>query len=408
MIAIVGAGGTGLSAAVALRELGYEDALRLFGSEPCPPYDRTTLSKNFLTQAAEAPPPALADTPADLELSLGTEVVAIEPEERALTTSAGEIVPFDKLLIATGAACRRLDIPGADLEGVHYLRELDDATALREALQPGARFVVVGGGVIGLELAASALQLGCTVTVVEAAPHIMGRVLPAELSDLVADEHRARGVTILTGNPPTAFVGLEGRIRGVAMADGSGIPADVVVVGIGIVPRAELAARAGLAIDNGILVDERFRTSKEAIFAAGDAARVFHVGRDCHIRTESWLPALEQGRLAAANMLGVETPYNEVPWMWSDQHELTIQVTGFGFDGAEILRRGDLSNRDGVGYFALRQGRLVAAGGVSVGARIARMIRPAQMLIEANAAIDATALGDLDFDLRGLLQATGG
>jgi 3-phenylpropionate/trans-cinnamate dioxygenase ferredoxin reductase subunit len=407
MIAIVGAGAAGISAAVTLRELGYEKAIRVFGAESTPPYDRTTLSKSFLCDRDhQAPvlPPLLGDRLADLDLSLGTEVNEINADAKVLTTAARESVTYDQLLLTTGAQCRRIGIEGADLTGVHYLRELADAVPLRHALAPGSRVVLVGGGVIGLEIAASARLLGCTVTVVEAAHRVMGRVVPAELSEVIASEHRARGITIRTGVPPVSLDGLSGHVTSVTLADGSAVPADSVVIGIGVVPRTELAGRAGLTVADGIVVDEEFRTSAREIFAAGDAARVFHSTRRAHLRTESWYPAQDQGRLAAAAMLGKRSRYTDAPWMWSDQHDLTIQVVGFGFEGKEIVQRGTLADRDGICFFALDNGTLTAAAGVSVGARIARTIRPARMLIERGAIVDPQALCESGRDLKTLIE----
>jgi 3-phenylpropionate/trans-cinnamate dioxygenase ferredoxin reductase component len=405
MIAIVGAGAAGISAAVALRELGYDRAIRILGAESTPPYDRTTLSKSFLVdqERAAVPPAILEDRLADLDLVLGTEVVDIDADARVLTTAARESVAYDQLLLTTGAQCRRLAIEGADLTGVHYLRDLADAVPLRHALAPGSRVVLVGGGVIGLEIAASARLLGCAVTVVEAAQRVMGRVVPAELSELIASEHRARGVTIRTGVPPVAFNGLSGQVTGVTLADGTAIPADSVVIGVGVAPRTELAERAGLAVADGIVVDEQFCTSRREIYAAGDAARVLHSTRRAHIRTESWYPAQDQGRLAAAAMLGKAPRYTEAPWMWSDQHDLTIQVTGFGFEGKHIVRRGAMTDRDGICFFALDNGTLAAAAGVSVGARIARTISPSRMLIEMGATVDPEALRESGRDLKRLV-----
>lgn len=408
MIAIVGGGISAISAAAGLRESGYEGTIRLLSGESAPPYDRTTLSKNFLTeQLRDVPVPALESSILDsVDLSLRTKVLSISSRTRTLATSEGETVEFQKLLIATGARCRVLQIPGSELPGVHYLRELDDAIALRAALQSGMRLVIVGGGVIGLELAASAVHLGCRTTVVEASGQLLGRVLPRELSTTIASHHRERGVMIKTGIPPAALVEAGGHICGVQLADETFIPADVVVVGIGVTPRTELAADAGLSVDNGIVVDQHFRTSVAEITACGDAASVFHAAERRYMRTESWQSAQDQGRLAATNMLGTATPYADVPWMWSDQHDLTIQVTGFGFAGTQVVRRGDLSDRDGVCYLGVRDDRLVAAAGASFGPRIARTISPAQQLIEARVVVGLRTLNDPEFRLRDLLRVT--
>lgn len=402
MIAIVGTGAAGISAAVALRELGYEHEIRLFGAESAAPYDRTTLSKSFLADRERTAPPPLfyGERPADLDLVLGSTVVDLDTRAKTLMSTTGEALPYDQLLLATGARCRRLEIDGADLVGIHYLRELADAIPLRAALDSGSRIVVVGGGVIGLELAASALGLGCAVTVIEAAPRVMGRVVPHELSDLIASEHRAHGVEIRTGIPPVAFTGRSGKVTGITLADDAFVPADAVVVGIGVIPNTDLPARAGIAVEDGIVVDERFCTSTLGVFAAGDAARVFHQSRRTHLRTESWYPAQDQGRLAAAGMLGHATGYTAAPWMWSEQYDLTIQAAGFGFEDDDLIRRGSLADSDGVCYFAHAGRRLVAAAGVSAGARIGRTIKLARRLIEAGAEIEPDALSDTSRDLK--------
>jgi 3-phenylpropionate/trans-cinnamate dioxygenase ferredoxin reductase subunit len=406
MIAILGSGAAAVSAAESLRELGFEEELCLFGSEPAAPYERPALSKQFLTEQQVEPPPllspgALADR--GIRLESGAEVVSIDAGNRALATARGERVGYDRLLLATGAEPRRLDLPGSRLAGIHYLRELHDARELRAALRPGRRIVIVGGGVIGLEVAASARRLGCAVTVIEVAPQLMGRIVPGELAGVIADLHRARGVTIRTGTRPVAFEGTE-RVRGVALEDGEVVGADAVVVGIGVVPRTELAARAGLAIDNGVLVDEHFRSSDPHIFAAGDVARVFHVGERRHIRVEQWRPAQNQGRRAAACMLGAPDPYRDIPWMWSDQHDFEIQMTGFGLEGAEIVRRGDVAQRGGLAFLGVRDGRLVGACGVSLGSGIAKTIRVAQLMIEQGIAVDPERLRDPELDLKALAR----
>ncbi|HWE13466.1 MAG TPA: FAD-dependent oxidoreductase [Solirubrobacteraceae bacterium] len=410
MIAIVGSGAAGVSAAEALRELGFEGELCLLGSEPATPYERPALSKQFLTDQQLEPPPLLpcnALAERGVRLELGAEVVSIDAGKHELATSRGARLGYDRLLLATGAESRRLNVPGSHLAGVHYLRELADARELRAALRPASRIVIVGGGVIGLEVAASARRLGCSVTVIEVAPQLMGRIVPSELAELIADLHRARGVSVRTGTGPVAFEGT-GWVEGVVLEDGEVLAADAVVVGIGVLPRTELAASAGLAIDNGVLVDERFRSSDPDIYAAGDVARVFHAGEQRHIRVEQWRPAQDQGRRAAASMMGAPDPYRDVPWMWSDQHDFEIQMTGFGFDGAEIVRRGDIKQRGGLAYLAVRDGRLIGACGVSFGSSIARTIRAAQLIIEQDIPIDTAQLRDPELDLRSLARKLAG
>jgi 3-phenylpropionate/trans-cinnamate dioxygenase ferredoxin reductase component len=408
-IVIVGCGAAGVSAALALRELGHTGALHIFGSEPAPPYERPALSKRFLVEPDGSHPPALGApqlADAGVSLELGCEVVAVDAEQQTVTTGDGRRFGYDRLLLATGAAPRRLGLAGAGLDGVHYLRELADARRLRSALMSGRRVAIIGGGVIGLEVAASAIRLGLEVTVVEAAPCVMGRVAPPALATLLEELHRSRGVAIRTGVRPVALEGSAGCVRGVALEDGDMVRADTVLVGVGVEPRTGLASRAGVAVDDGIVVDGRFRTTDDRVFAAGDAASVFHEGEGRHLRIEQWRPAEEQGRHAAASMLGRGEPYRDVPWMWSDQHDLHVQATGFGFAGAEVVRRGDPGERGGVAFFGVRDARLVAACGVSLGTGVARTIRAAQTLIEHRVAVDAEELADPGFDLRRAARAT--
>jgi 3-phenylpropionate/trans-cinnamate dioxygenase ferredoxin reductase subunit len=408
MIAIVGTGAAGVCAAVALRELGVEEEVCLFGSESVVPYERPVLSKASLTDPVDREPPPLEPgglAERDIRLELDSEVISIDAAARTLTLARGESVGYDRLLLATGAAPRRLAIPGSQLRGIFYFREFVDAQRLRPALRPGRRIVIVGGGVIGLEVAASARQLGCEVTVIEVAQQLMGRIVPSALADAIADLHRARGVIVRTSTRAVAFEGGGDRVRGVVLQGGEVVAADAVVVGIGVVPRTELAGGAGLAVDDGVVVDEYFRSSDERIFAAGDVARVFHAGEQHHVRVEQWQPAQKQGRHAAMSMVGAAGPYRDVPWMWSDQHDAHIQMAGFDFAHAdEVVRRGDLDDREGMSFLALRDGRLIAACGVSVGTGIARTVRAAQLLIEREAPVDSKQLGDPGLDLRRLVR----
>lgn len=405
-IAIVGGGVAGLSAAEALREEGYNGVLRVFGAERAIPYERPTLSKRFLTDRRLTEPPALRPpcALAEMEITIetGARVTAIHAQERRIVTAGGEQLPYDLLLLATGAAPRRLHIPGSALKGVHYLRELEDARALRAALLPGGCLAIVGGGMIGMEIAASATELGATVTVIEVSPQLMGRRVAPGFSRLLQDFHRARGVSIQTRAKPIRFEGCAGHVCGVTLEDGAFVPAETVVIGIGAAPRTELASRAGLMVDDGVIVDEQFRSSSDRIFAAGDAARVFHAGEERHVRVEQWQPAQDQGRHAAASMLGASEPYRDVPWMWSDQSDLHLQATGFGFTDATIVRRGDLHERSGVVFLGVRDGRLVAACGASLGTGVAKTIRVAQLLIERGVNVRPDELADPNSELRRL------
>jgi 3-phenylpropionate/trans-cinnamate dioxygenase ferredoxin reductase subunit len=403
VIAIIGAGCAGWSAAIALREYGYDGEVRLFGAESLPAYERPALSKAFLsTPDLQLPPPLEpgATTRSAVGLELGTRVVAIDPAKHSIQTSNGGVPVYSKLLLATGAEPRRLAIPGSRLEGIHYLRELSDARALRAQLTPGRRVAIIGGGVIGLEVASSARSRGCDVTVVELASQLMARVVPAELASHVEAFHRSNGVSVLSSVRPVALAAAGAGVAGVILEGGAMVPADVVVVGIGASPRSKLAQAAGLPVDDGVIVDERFASSDARIFAAGDVARVFHQAEQRSIRLEQWQPAWDQGRAAAAAMLDRGVAYRDTPWMWSDQGELHLQAAGFGFGHAEVVVRGDLHDHAGVACLGVRDGRMVAVAGASIGTGVARTIRAARTLIEHRVPIDAQTLRAPDLDLR--------
>jgi 3-phenylpropionate/trans-cinnamate dioxygenase ferredoxin reductase subunit len=255
-----------------------------------------------------------------------------------------------------------------------------------------------------MEVASSAVQRGCEVTVIEAGTQIMGRLVPRGFARTLEDVHRGYGMTIRTETRPVAFVGIGKRVAGVELAGGEVVPAAAVVVGVGVKPRTDLASRAGLVVSDGVVVDEFFRTSDAHIFAAGDVARVFHSLHGRHVRIEQWRPAQDQGRRAAASIMGMGAPYRDTPWMWSDQHDMHIQMAGFGFGDAELVRRGDVGERSGLTYFGICGDRLVAACGVSRGTGIARSIRAAATLIESGASVDVERLPDSNYDLRRLAR----
>ena len=405
-IAVVGGGVAAISAARQLWELGYSGRIRVFSAEETIPYERPTLSKDFLVGSIEAPPPVFNEEEllaAGVELELGTRVLAIDPA-RATVTTAREEIRYDKLLLAPGAEARRLTLPGSDLGGLFYLRELPSACRLREALQPGARLVLIGAGMIGLEVAAAAVRLDCIVTVIEISQQVMGRVLPAGLAGTIARLHRNHGVELRTGVRPVRYAGNGRHVRTVVLENHDAVEVDVVLVGIGVTPRTELAERAGLAVQDGIAVDELFRTSAENVFAAGDAAQVFHRGQGRMLRTESWRPAEEQGRLAAASMLGMGKPYDAIPWMWSDQYDALVQVAGFGFEHTEIIECGSLEEPSGLVYLGVRNGALVVAGGVCFGTGVARTIRAAQELIARRVSLDVHQLRDWSVEVTTLTK----
>lgn len=399
---IVGAGEAGARAAAALRDEGWDGTVTLVGGETHPPYERPPLSKTALLTEAEPVATTVLDrdraAALGIDLILGTEVTAIDRTDRAVVLADGRALPYSRLLLATGARPRRLTLPGH--QQVLYLRRFDDALALRPLLRPGARLAVIGGGFIGLELAAAATARGCAVTLVEAQPRILMRGVPAEIAAVIADRHRTAGIDLRTG------IGID-RIEpdAVVLADGSRIAADAVIAGIGAVPETALAEAAGLAVDNGIAVDATLATADPAIFAAGDCAACAHplyAGR--RIRLEAWRNAQDQGVLAARNMLGRGEAIGAVPWFWSDQYELTLQIAGL-IDEARTTVARDLGHGALLMFHLAADGRLVAAGGVGPLGKIAREIRLAEMLIEQRAAPDPDALASPAVKLKTLLAA---
>ncbi|MGK9232285.1 FAD-dependent oxidoreductase [Inquilinus limosus] len=400
---IIGAGEAGARAAAALRQEGWDGPVTLIGAEIHPPYERPPLSKAALLAAEEPAATTVLDrdraAALGIELVLGTEAVAIDRPARSVTLADGRTLPYSRLLLATGARPRRLAVPGH--EQALYLRRFDDALALRPLLRPGARLAVIGGGFIGLELAAAAVARGCGVTVIEAQPRILMRGVPAEIAAVIADRHRTAGVDLRTG------IGV-GRIEpdgAVLLADGSRIAADAVIAGIGAVPETALAEAAGLAVDNGVAVDATLATADPDIFAAGDCAACAHplyAGR--RIRLEAWRNAQDQGSLAARNMLGRGEAIGAVPWFWSDQYELTLQIAGLADEGRTTVAR-DLGDGAMLLFHLAEDGRLVAASGIGPLGKVAREIRLAEMLIAQRAAPAPDALASPAVKLKSLLAA---
>ena len=407
-LVIVGAGHAGGRAAQALQHAGFDGPVRLVGAEPHLPYERPPLSKGVLV-GDQQPADCALNAPdfyrdRHIAVDTGRRVARIEPSRRQLVFADGGRQPYRRLLLTTGGRARRLPIAGAELSGVVTLRSIDDCLALRARLVPGAAVAIVGGGLIGLEVAAGAVKRGCAVTVIEAAPTLMGRVVPAEIAALLHDRHSREGVRIHLGARPTGFVG-DGRVEAVDLEGGDRIPADVVVVAIGITPAVELAEQAGLEVANGIVVDAGCRTSDPDIFAAGDAACAFHPLYGRHIRLESWQNAEKQSVLAARNMIGGGEDHTEVPWMWSDQYDLMLQVSGLTDRYDDTVRRGSLADDGRVVLFLLDGGRLVAACGLGVGTKAGRDIRVAQRLIARGTPPDPAALADPAVNLKTLLRA---
>ena len=397
---VVGAGHAGGRAVEALRAQAFTGRIVLVGAEPHLPYERPPLSKelmqekpgfdfSFIRERA-----FYADN--EVELCLGVAAAELDVAARRLALADGRELAWDKLLLTTGGRVRRLDLPGAGLANIHTLRTLDDARAISAALIPGARLVIIGGGFIGLEVAASARQRGAHVWVLEAAGRLMGRAVSPDVAAALMDLHRTNGVEVRLGAAISAFEG-GGKVAAVVTGDGP-LAADLVVVGIGISPDVELASAAGLEADNGIVVDEHCRTSAPNVFAAGDATNHFSPIYGRHMRLESWLNAQNQAIAAARNMCGVDAPYAEVPWFWSDQFDANLQMAGAPQEWDEIVTRGDIGARDFIS-FQIAGGRVVGATCVNR----ARDMAVARRLISRQAPVTPSALADADTPLRSLL-----
>jgi 3-phenylpropionate/trans-cinnamate dioxygenase ferredoxin reductase subunit len=364
-IVIIGAGQAGAQAVATLRAEGSTGALTLIGDEPFPPYQRPPLSKAYLAGTFERErlflKPAAFYDETGCELILGAAATKLDRKAQTIALADGRELAYDRLLLATGSRVRRTPVAGAELDGIFYLRGIADVDALRGAFGTGKRLAVVGGGYIGLEVAAVAAKHGLKVTVFESLDRVMARAVSPAISTFYEQVHRDAGVGFELNTTVEAFEG-EQKL-GAVRAGGQSYSADIALVGIGIVPNVELAQAAGLACDDGVMVDDCARTADPAIFAAGDCTR--HIGRDgALIRLESVQNAIDQAKHAALAMLGRPTPYREVPWFWSDQYDLKLQIAGLARDGDELVQRGDPAARK-FAVFHLREGRVAAVEAVN-------------------------------------------
>ncbi len=394
---IVGGGQTGAYAAMSLREAGFGGRIVVIGEEAHAPYDRPPLSKAMLTQEP-MPAPAPFHAPAKLdergiELRLATRVVEIDRSAARLRLADGATVPYDRLLLATGGTARHLAVPGG--ERALTVRTLEDAMAIRARLGQGVRVVCVGAGVIGLEVAASARARGAEVTVLEAGAACMGRSLTPAFAQWLGALHEGAGVRLRFGVTVREITG-----EGVVCADGV-VPADVVIVGIGITRNTELAVAAGLAVEGGIVVDEFCRTEDPAIFAAGDVAAFWHPFYGSRLRLEAWRHAMNHGIAAGRAMAGRREAYADLPWFWTDQHGVNLQVAGLPERAASSVLRGAMGGASFAVFHLDAEGCVVGATGVNA----AREIRAAQALIGLRRPADAAALADPSRNLQGVVAA---
>jgi 3-phenylpropionate/trans-cinnamate dioxygenase ferredoxin reductase component len=394
---IIGASLAGAKAAATLREEGFDGRVALIGEEPVRPYERPPLSKEYLQGRAEADV-AFVHDPAyydkhDIDLRLSTPVRGLDPAGREVVLASGERLGYDAVLLATGATPRRLAVPGADVAGVHYLRTMADAERLRAAITAASRVVVIGGGWIGCEVAASTRQLGADVALVELGRLPLQRVLGPELGAFYRDVHADHGVELHFGAGIEALRGA-GRVEEVRLADGTVLAADVVVAGVGVTPRVELAEAGGLALDNGVVTDEYLAASAAGVFAAGDVASAWHPVFARRIRLEHWSSALNQGPAAARNMLGRRTPYEQIPYFYSDQYDVGMEYSGYAAGWDQVVFRGDPAGREFIAFW-LKDGRVVAGMNVNVW-DVADSIAA---LVAAGGHVDLSRLLDPDVEL---------
>ena len=403
-VVIVGGGHAGGQAAASLRQDGYAGPVLLLAEEPHLPYQRPPLSKQYLAGEWDLERvrlrPAAFYQDRDIDVRPGARADGIDAAARTVLCEDGTAVRYQRLLLATGTRARTLDVPGAGLPGVHCLRTVADAAAIKAELKPGGRLAVVGGGYIGLEVAAVAASMGLSVTVLEMEARLLKRVATPAMSAFYERTHRQRGVAIRTGAEVVAFAGAGagGRLTAVECANGERVAADVAVVGVGVAPNVELAAAAGLACDDGIVVDEHARTSDPNIYAAGDCTNHPNPILGRRLRLESVPNAMEQSRVAAANMAGAKRTYAAVPWFWSDQYDLKLQMAGFPEAQDEAVVRGDPAERR-FATFYLRRGRLAAAEAVNC----PREFMAARQLLGKR--VDGRRLADSAADMQALVAS---
>jgi 3-phenylpropionate/trans-cinnamate dioxygenase ferredoxin reductase component len=404
---IVGAGLAGAKAVETLRDIGFDGDITLIGAEAHRPYERPPLSKDYL-QGNATGDKLYVHSPAwyaehQVELRLTTTVTAVDRDAHQVVTSGGERVRYDKLLLATGSSPRRLSVPGAELDNVLYLRTLEDSDRIKQALGPGVRVVVIGAGWIGLETAAAARAAGADVTVLENAGLPLQRVLGSRIAHVFADLHRDNGVDLRCD---VSVAGIRATTDGrsvaeVELADGTRVPANIVIVGVGATPNVELASASGLQTDNGVVVDQQLRTSDPDVYAAGDIANAYHPFLGRHLRVEHWANALHQPVVAANAMIGGDSVYERLPYFFTDQYDLGMEYTGQVEPGDtdSVVIRGDLGSREFIAFWT-RDRRILAGMNVNVWDVTATI----KQLIQSRKEIDVERLMDLEVPLDDLLD----
>ena len=399
---IVGASHAAAQLAPALRQQGWTGAINMISNQYFLPYHRPPLSKDFLTGAKNLESimirPAAAYQKANIRITMGVTATSIDRANKRLTLDDGETLNYDKLVLTTGARVRRIVIPGVDLAGVFYLRDMHDAQQIKQATGANKRAVIIGGGYIGLETASALRKLGMQVTVLEAMPRILQRVTAPEVAAFYARVHAEEGVNIISDVQAVSISG-EKRAEAVICQNGAEYPADIVIIGVGVIPNTALAESAGLQVDNGIVVDEFARTSDHDILAAGDCTSHFNPIYQRHLRLESVQNASDQASVAAATLCGNLNPYSALPWFWSDQYDLKLQIAGLSQGYTDVVIRGDINGSRSFAAFYVNEGKLLAVDAVN---------RPqdfmlGKRLIVQNSPLDMNKLADDNVPLKTLL-----
>lgn len=396
---IIGGSHAAAQLATSLRQSGWEGKISIVSAEAFPPYHRPPLSKAYLDGSMEMEKlqirPAKFYETKDIDLVLGNTVTAIDRENKHIVLHDGGTIPYTKLALTTGAKVRKIDLPGVDLPGVHYLRNMGDVSEIKHFVGEGKSAVIIGGGYIGLEAAASLTKMGMKVTVLEAMPRVLQRVTAEEISAFYSRIHTEEGVNIVTEASVTSIDG-DSRVESVTCADGTVIPANLVVVGVGILPEMSLAEDAGLEVGNGIIVDEYARTSDHDIVAAGDCCFHYNPIYDIELRLESVQNANDQAKVAAKTLCGELEPYRALPWFWSDQYDLKLQIAGLSQGYDQVIIRGATETGRSFAAFYLREGKVIAIDAIN---------RPQEFMLGKRALtegkeIDTALLPDESIDVK--------
>jgi len=399
---IIGASHAGGQLAVSLRQEGWDQKILVIGDEPYLPYNRPPLSKTFLSGEKHVEDllirPEAQYEKVDIDFMLGQEVSRIDRTNNLVILDNDTDISYSSLALTTGARVRKLDLPGADLKGVLYLRDISNAEQIQPYIAPGKKAVIVGGGYIGLETAAMLRKLGLEVTVLETADRVLNRVTAPEMSAFYTRIHEEEGVRIVTGAGVTGFAGYN-RVREVLCGDSDPFPADLVIIGVGVIPNTELAEEAGLDVDNGICVDGQCRTSDPDIVAAGDCTNHYNAFYQCRLRLESVQNAMDQARVAAATLCGKSNAYNALPWFWSDQYDLKLQIAGLSNGYDEVVLRGDPGAGRKFSAFYFKNDQVIAVDAVNS----PQEFMVGKQIISKSLAVDKVMLEDTSVPIKSLL-----